>query len=96
MTDAKSIEAAKQRQRIINAYHSVFATPDGKIVLDHLQSYFRTNAPAFCKNTQPRYDAIAAAIRDGQREVILFIQHKLSEPAIADGDVNAPEVTVVR
>lgn len=96
MTDTKQLEAAKEKQRIVNAYHSVFGTPDGKVVLEHLHRYFRTDRPAFERNLQPRFDAIAAAIRDGQREVLLFIEHKLGETAIADGDVIAPDVTVVR
>jgi hypothetical protein len=96
MTEDKSVAAAKERQRIINAYHSVFGTPDGKVVLAHLHKYFRTDRPAFERNLQPRFDAIAAAIRDGQREVLLFIEHKLGESAVPDGDVTAPDVTVVR
>lgn len=96
MTDEKSIEIAKEKQRIVNAYHSVFKTPDGALVLAHLKKYFQTDRPAFRRDTQPRYDAIAAAIRDGQREVLLFIDHKLAESAVADGDVTAPELTVIR
>jgi hypothetical protein len=42
------------------------------------------------------YDPLAAALRDGQREVLLFIQHKLSEPMVGDADFDQPKTKIVR
>jgi hypothetical protein len=43
-----------------------------------------------------RYDALAAALRDGQREVMLFIEHKLTLPTKGDADVEKPKTKVTR
>lgn len=42
-----------------------------------LEERFQTNLPAYQLNKDARYCPIAAAIRDGQREVILYIRHQL-------------------
>lgn len=97
MTNEKELERQKDLQRITNAYHRVFGSEDGKIVLANLKAYFRMNRPAFERGLSNHvYDPIAAALRDGQREVILFIDHKLSQPVQADGDIEQPKTTVTR
>ena len=97
MTLDKELERQKDLQRITNAYHRVFGTEDGKTVLANLKAYFRMNRPAFERTlANHHYDPIAAALRDGQREVILFIDHKLSQPVQADGDIEQPKTTVTR
>ena len=96
MTNDKELERQKDLQRITNAYHRVFGSEDGKAVLANLKAYFRMNRPAFERSLTHAYDPIAAALRDGQREVILFIDHKLSQPVQADGDIETPNTTVTR
>lgn len=97
MTTDKELERQKDLQRITNAYHRTFNSEDGQIVLSNLKAYFRMNRPAFERTlVNNHYDPIAAALRDGQREVILFIDHKLSQPVQADGDIDQPKTTVTR
>jgi hypothetical protein len=96
MTTDKELDRSRDIQRINNAYHRVFGTEEGKAVLQNLRAYFRMDRPAFERSMTHPYDPIAAALRDGQREVILFIQHKLSQPVIADGDIDQPKTTVTR
>jgi len=96
MTTDKELERQKDLQRITNAYHRTFSSEDGQIVLSNLRAYFRMNRPAFKRSLTHAYDPIAAALRDGQREVILFIDHKLSQPVQADGDIEQPKTTVTR
>jgi hypothetical protein len=96
MTTDKELERQKDLQRITNAYHRTFNSEDGKAVLANLKAYFRMNRPAFERSLTHPYDPLAAALRDGQREVILFIDHKLSQPVQADGDIEQPKTTVTR
>jgi hypothetical protein len=96
MTSDKELERSKSLQRINNAYHRCFGSEDGKVVLDNLKAYFRMNRPAFERSLGHAFDPIAAAVRDGQREVLLFIEHKLSLPVVADGDVERPNTEVLR
>jgi hypothetical protein len=83
-------------QRITNAYHQTFSTEEGRMVLENLKAYFRMNRPAFERTLGRTFDPIAAAVRDGQREVVLFIEHKISLPCIADGDVEQPKTEVLK
>ena len=96
MTAEREIERQKDLQRLTNAYHRVFASEEGKVIMQNLRAYFRMNRPAFERSLTQPYDPLAAALRDGQREVILFIEHKLSQPVIADGDIDKPTTTVTR
>jgi hypothetical protein len=96
MTTDKELERSKSLQRLTNAYHRVFGSEDGKLVVDNLKAYFRMNRPAFERTLGRTFDPIAAAVRDGQREVILFIEHKLSLPVVGDADVEQPTTEVLR
>ena len=42
-----------------------------------LEEKFQTDLPAYQRNADGQYCSIAAAIRDGQREVILYIRQQL-------------------
>lgn len=42
-----------------------------------LEERFQTNLPAFQRRTDGPYDPIDAALRDGAREVILYLRHQL-------------------
>lgn len=96
MTEFSDLEREKERQRVVNAYHRVFDSEDGRIVLTNLKNYFRTNRPAYERTITNAYDPIGAALRDGQREVILFIENKLATPASGDADVDKPKTQVIR
>ena len=96
MTTDKELDRSRDIARINNAYHRVFGTEEGKAVLQNLRAYFRMNRPAFERSMTHAYDPYAAALRDGQREVLLFIDHKLSLPVQADGDIEQPKTTVAR
>ena len=96
MTEDKELQRSKSMQRITNAYHQTFSTEEGRMVLENLKAYFRMNRPAFERTLGRTFDPLAAAVRDGQREVVLFIEHKLSLPCIADGDVEQPKTEVLK
>lgn len=97
MTTDKELERQKEIQRITNAYHRLFNSEDGKAVLKNLRAYFRMDRPAFERGLgHAQYDPLAAALRDGQREVLLFIEHKLSLPVAGDGDLETPKTTVLK
>lgn len=96
MTKDRELDRSKSLQRLNSAYHRVFGTEDGGVVLDNLRAYFRMNRPAFERSLNHSFDPIAAAVRDGQREVVLFIEHKLSLPRVADGDVEQPKTEVLK
>jgi hypothetical protein len=51
-----------------------FNSPDGALVMDHLDKVFGFHAPAFLPGEQGSYDTVRAAIRDGQRQVYLHIK----------------------
>jgi len=89
MTPEQEAERQRELQRVTNAYHRVFKNPDGEVVLKNLRAYFRVDRPAFERSVNHPYDPISAALRDGQREVMLFIDHKLAQPV--EGDANLPE-----
>ena len=96
MTTDKELERSKSLQRINNAYQRCFTNEDGKVVLDNLRAYFRMNRPAFERTLGRPFDPLAAAVRDGQREVLLFIDYKLSLPVVGDADVEQPKTEVLR
>ena len=90
------LDKAKEKARLIAAYHRAFETTEGKLVLEDLRRAFGTSYPAFRADAQGRFDPIHAAIRDGQRQVLLHIELILSntEPE-GDGNAEAPEVSVI-
>jgi hypothetical protein len=96
MTEAL-IEKAKKSQRIGNAFRRLFATEDGKIVLDHIRETFGLHMPAFIPQERGRhceYDPIHAAIRDGQRQVWLHIKAILAAQAAGDANIETPKTRV--
>lgn len=93
MNPEQEANRAREIQRVINAYHRVFESEDGQTVLKNLRAYFRYDRPAFERSLNHPYDSHAAAIRDGQREVILFIEHRLRQPAAGD-DQTQPATTI--
>lgn len=91
----REIRRAREIQRVTNCYHRVFASEDGQEVLKNLKAYFQTDKPVFQRLPDGKFDALSAAVRDGSREVILFIEYKLSQPAIGDSDAK-PKTKVIK
>lgn len=91
------IEKAKKAQRIGNAFRRMFATEDGKLALEHIRETFGLHMPAFIPQERGRhceYDPIHAAIRDGQRQVLLHIEAILAAPTVGDGNIQTPKTRV--
>jgi hypothetical protein len=51
-----------------------FNIPDGELIIADLEKTFGVNQPAFTPNADGAFDPIRAAVRDGQRQVILHIR----------------------
>lgn len=85
-----AVQKLRLKQRKVNAFHRTFNTADGKYAMEILRAAFKTDAPAFLniagKDQGVRFDPIHAAIRSGQRDVILQIEAYLKIPI--DGDAN--------
>jgi hypothetical protein len=78
--------------RVVAAYHHVFNSPDGEIVLEDLRRSFGLRLPAFIPvATRPgsplQYDDIYGKIRDGQRSVFLHIEAKLEASPAPEADI---------
>jgi hypothetical protein len=85
-----ALEQERARQRTVNAYHRVFTTADGKEVLEDLRRYFKTDQPSFIFGQS----YVDAAVRDGQRQVIIRINDQLRKTIMADGDVEKPQAKI--
>lgn len=94
------LEKEKEQQRIINCYHRIFNSEDGKIILADIEKSFSTNLPAFVTLNKGNgvfgYDSTHAAIRDGQRSIILHIKAKLAFPVKGDANIEKPKTRVRR
>ena len=93
------MERARKMQRIINAYHRVFATEEGKAILEDLKTAFGYKFSTFL-NTATTPGAIQmcpyyGAVRSGQRDVILHIEAKLEAPVQGDGNIVKPLAEVL-
>ena len=86
---AAALRRERERQKITNAYHRVFTSKEGQAVIADLKAQFATESQVFL----PGYDfnPVVAALRDGQRGVILHIEAVLRRPVIADGDIETPK-----
>ena len=89
-----ALNREREKQKIINAYHRVFLGEEGKVVLDDLKKSFGTDFQAFSAGQDFR--PIPAAIRDGQRGVVLHIEAMLQRSPRADGDIEEPKHKVMR
>jgi len=86
---AAALRRERERQKVTNAYHRLFACKDGQAVIADLKHQFATDSQVFL----PGYDfnPVVAALRDGQRGVVLHIEAMLRRPIIADGDIETPK-----
>lgn len=86
---AAALKRERERQKITNAYHRVFDTKEGAAVIADLKTQFGTEFQAFQHGYE--FNPIVAALRDGQRGVVLHIEAMLKRPVIADGDIEEPK-----
>ncbi len=91
-----AIEKAKHAQRVINAYRALFGSADGRLVLEDLKAKFGTGLPAFIPRADGGFDPLWAAVRDGQRQVLIHIEYQTSLPAQGDGNVEKPKAKVLK
>ena len=86
---AAALRRERERQKVTNAYHRLFAGKDGQAGIADLKHQFATDSQVFL----PGYDfnPVVAALRDGQRGVVLHIEAMLRRPVIADGDIETPK-----
>ena len=83
--DPRQQARVRDAQRLVNAYHRVFRSEDGRIVLADLEKVFGIDKPAHL----PGAKKLPGFLRDGQRSVFCHIQHILKlEPL---GEINAAE-----
>jgi len=82
---AEAEQKARDEQVAVNAYHRLFKSEDGQIVLSDLDRAFRMSQPAFEQSTS--YNPIAAAIRDGERGILLYIFKQLKRPCQGDANI---------
>jgi hypothetical protein len=86
---AAALRRERERQKITNAYHRVFASKDGAAVISDLKAQFATESQVFLPGYD--YNPVVAALRDGQRGVIIHIEMMLRRPVLADGDIEEPK-----
>ena len=86
---AEALKRERERQKTINAYHRVFGTKDGEKIINDLKMVFNTESQAFLHGFE--FNPIVAALRDGQRGVVLHIEAMLKRQVIADGDIEEPK-----
>jgi hypothetical protein len=66
--------AAKVQKNGPRAMQRVLNTPDGELLLDYLEAFFKPELPAFIIKGDVALDPYKAAIRDGQRNVIAMLR----------------------
>lgn len=89
-----ALNRERERQRTINAYHRVFLGEEGQVVLEDLKRAFGVQSQAF--SAAQDFNPIPAAIRDGQRGVVLHIEAMLRRQPAADGDLEEPKRKVLK
>lgn len=84
-----ALKRERDKQRAVVAYHRAFGGEDGAAVLADLRKSFGTDFQAFLPGHE--WNPIVAAIRDGQRGVVLHIEAMLRQAPEADGNRPAPK-----
>lgn len=93
----KDLIRRQKAQQIAMAYQRVFATEDGKIVLEDLKKVCRFDREVFTpisKGDHSSYDPLTAALTDGARRLIVRINDMLAAPT--QGDANLQPKTKVK
>jgi hypothetical protein len=98
MAETDQLERARSRQRIVNAYHRIFQSDDGKTILDDLNHVFGMDRPVFIPLDRGRgsmgYDSIHAAKRDGQQDILRHVNAKLEASCEGDANFDKPKTTI--
>jgi hypothetical protein len=89
-----ALNRERERQRTILAYHRLFESEEGRVVLDDLKKAFATELQMF--SAAQDFNPIPAAIRDGQRGVVLHIEAMLRRQPAADGNLEEPKKKVLK
>jgi hypothetical protein len=84
------LQRKQELQRRINAFHRLNALPDFKLFLDDLRDAFGMDQPAFLplEGKPTVFDSHYAALRDGQRSVLLHIEARLRVKPQGDNEVS--------
>ncbi len=91
----RELERRRANQRLALAYQRIFASDEGKIVLDDLTETFRLNRRVFTPvkaGGHFAYDALTAALADGGRAVVLHILSMLAVTPQGDANLSATEL----
>lgn len=89
---SEALKRERERQRTILSYHRAFEGKDGQRVLDDLKNVFATESQVFLPGYD--YNPVVAALRDGQRGVVLHIESMLRRPAVADANIEEPKTKI--
>lgn len=73
MSEEKLSDAKIKAQRLLAAY-SFFNTPQGELVMADLEKAFGLNHQAFLPDANGGFCPLRAAVRDGQRGVLLHLK----------------------
>lgn len=72
---AKAIKGMlEDRLRVQSAYHAIFSTPDGQLVLRHLMKVGHVTSPTFVAG-----DSHQTSFREGQRHLALSILRQVNK-----------------
>jgi len=93
--EKQALELAREDQRLVNAYRLTFRSESGKVVLEDLLRRFSRRHPLFMPTKDGHADPCQAAMMDGQRQVMLYVEDRISTPFKGDGDVEKPQTTVI-
>lgn len=94
MSADKKLERERKNQQVINAFHRVFETPDGKLILEHLRAHAAMHIGSFRPLPGGRYDPLHAALCDGQKSMVLHIEEILTKTVVGDANIEKPQTTV--
>lgn len=86
---AEALKRERERQKTISAYQRIFSSKDGQAVIADMKHQFATESQVFLPGYD--YNPVVAALRDGQRGVVLHIEAMLRRPVIADGNIEEPK-----
>ena len=91
MTDAEMIRREKEAQCLVNSYHRVFGSDDGKAIIADLEKVFGMAMPAFLQKPDGGFDTHHAAKRDGQADIMRHIRAKLLAESKGDAGIEKPK-----
>ena len=80
----------REWKKIVNAFHRVFTSPDGRIVFEHLSHKFEKTGSSFMPPAHgTTMDPLLAAWRDGAKKPLLYVEWILQTQKPGSDDENA-------